>query len=184
MTSPAVRVAALTQHAHVRLIRKEAASTEAGVPTDLFTTGRGRWIGLTVRGEAEQPRIMMVSVPYAAKAGDAETIGGRPAADFVLSGELRERIRSALTDLERLPERSERPASTSSLWNSARRVSGNAAPTFEVRTNFPSEALHIKAPANNLLAGEGRVKRRSTSNARSTAAAGPVRGSPPGRQRS
>src|SRR3990170_1578308 len=33
----------------------------------------------------EQPRILLVSVPYALKAADAETLGGKPASAFVLA---------------------------------------------------------------------------------------------------
>src|SRR5205814_209313 len=36
--------------------------------------------------EAEQqPRVLLVSVPYALKAGDAETLGGKPASAYMLS---------------------------------------------------------------------------------------------------
>ncbi|HEV2351986.1 MAG TPA: hypothetical protein VG028_19310, partial [Terriglobia bacterium] len=48
-----------------------------GLPIDLFTSGEVRWLGIQVGTEAEQqPRVLLVSVPYALKAGDAETLGG------------------------------------------------------------------------------------------------------------
>lgn len=56
-----------------------------GMPAELFSSNEARWLGVQVEGEAEQPRVLLVSVPYALKAGDAETLGGRPLADFVLS---------------------------------------------------------------------------------------------------
>jgi hypothetical protein len=37
-------------------------------------------------GQAEQPRVLLVSVPYALKAADAETVGGKPLSAFVLTG--------------------------------------------------------------------------------------------------
>ena len=50
-----------------------------GLPADLFTSNEARWLGVEVEQEAEQARILLVSVPYALKAGDAETLGdGRP----------------------------------------------------------------------------------------------------------
>jgi hypothetical protein len=39
-------------------------------------------------GEAEQPRVLLVSVPYALKAADAETLGGKPLSAFVLAPDL------------------------------------------------------------------------------------------------
>ena len=54
-----------------------------GVPTQLFTSGEARWLGVQVEGQAEQPRVLLMSVPYALKAADAETLGGRPASAFM-----------------------------------------------------------------------------------------------------
>ena len=56
-----------------------------GVPLELFVSGEARWLGVQVQGEEEQPRVLLVSVPYAMKAGDAETLEGRPASSFVLA---------------------------------------------------------------------------------------------------
>jgi len=57
-----------------------------GLPLDLFTSGEVRWLGIQVGTDAEQqPRVLLVSVPYALKAGDAETLGGKPASAYVLS---------------------------------------------------------------------------------------------------
>jgi hypothetical protein len=56
-----------------------------GVPTTLFTTGEARWLGVRISEQAEQPRVLLLSVPYALKAGDAATIGGLPPSAFVLA---------------------------------------------------------------------------------------------------
>jgi hypothetical protein len=56
-----------------------------GVPTALFTTGEARWLGVRIAEQAEQPRVLLLSVPYALKAGDAATIGGLPPSAFVLA---------------------------------------------------------------------------------------------------
>jgi hypothetical protein len=56
-----------------------------GLPADIFTTGQARWLGVQVEGEKEQARILLVSVPYALKAADAETLGGKPLSEFVLA---------------------------------------------------------------------------------------------------
>jgi len=54
-----------------------------GLPTELFTNEQARWVGVQVSGQAEQPRVLLVSAPYALKAGDAETVGGLPPSAFV-----------------------------------------------------------------------------------------------------
>ncbi len=40
---------------------------------------------MQVQGQAEQPRVLLVSVPYAFKAHEAETLGGKSISDFVLA---------------------------------------------------------------------------------------------------
>jgi len=56
-----------------------------GLPADLFTSEQARWLGVQVNGGTEQPRVPLLSVPYAMKAADAETVGGLPASAFVLA---------------------------------------------------------------------------------------------------
>ena len=53
-----------------------------GLPRGIFEAGEPRWLGVQVNGQAEQPRVQLLSVPYALKAADAETIGGLPASAF------------------------------------------------------------------------------------------------------
>src|SRR5437588_830103 len=52
------------------------ATKAAGLPIDLFSTREARWLGARVNGGEEQPRVLLVSVPYALRAGDAETVVG------------------------------------------------------------------------------------------------------------
>jgi len=61
------------------------ATKPAGLPLDLFTSGEARWLGVTVNGGQEQPRVLLLSVPYALKAADAQTLGGLPASAFLLA---------------------------------------------------------------------------------------------------
>jgi hypothetical protein len=35
-----------------------------GLPLDLFSSGDARWLGVTVNGGQEQPRVLLLSVPY------------------------------------------------------------------------------------------------------------------------
>jgi hypothetical protein len=62
------------------------AATRDGLPLDLFAKGDPRWLGFQVNGaEAEQARVLLGSVPYALKAIDADTFGGKPLSAFVLT---------------------------------------------------------------------------------------------------
>ena len=54
-----------------------------GVSADLFSEQEQRWLGVQVQGQPEQSRVLMVSVPYAFQAHEAETLGGLPASAFV-----------------------------------------------------------------------------------------------------
>ena len=59
------------------------ANSANGVPAELFVSGEARWLGIQMGQQPEHERILLVSVPYALKAGDAETLGGLPASAFV-----------------------------------------------------------------------------------------------------
>jgi hypothetical protein len=61
------------------------ASSPGGLPLDLFTSGKALWLGVQPQlpGQPEQARVLLVAVPYALKASDADTLGGKPASAFV-----------------------------------------------------------------------------------------------------
>lgn len=61
------------------------STTSQGLPEDVFVSGEARWLGVQVQGQEEQARVLLVSVPYALKAHDAETIGGLPPSAFMLA---------------------------------------------------------------------------------------------------
>ena len=63
------------------------STTSQGLPSDMFASGEARWLGLQVQGQPEQPRTLLMSVPYALKAADAETIGGLPPSAFLKASE-------------------------------------------------------------------------------------------------
>jgi hypothetical protein len=56
-----------------------------GLPSNLFASGAARWLGVQAQGQPEQLRVLLVAVPYALKALDAETVGGKPASAFALA---------------------------------------------------------------------------------------------------
>jgi trimeric autotransporter adhesin len=59
------------------------STTSQGLPSDLFASGEARWLAVQIAGQEEQPRVLLVAVPYALKASDAETVGGFPASAFL-----------------------------------------------------------------------------------------------------
>src|SRR5580658_4461591 len=63
------------------------SASPQGLPLNLFTAGQAHWLAVEplVQGFPEQPRVMLVGVPYAMKAADADTLGGLPASAFVLA---------------------------------------------------------------------------------------------------
>src|SRR5690348_9047329 len=61
-----------------------------GLPVDLFPSGEARWLAVEIQGQPPQPRALLVGVPYALKAADAEKLGGKAASDFVSSDRLKE----------------------------------------------------------------------------------------------
>jgi hypothetical protein len=61
------------------------AMSAQGLPMELFTSGEARWLGVAAGKLAEQPRVLLVSVPYALEAGDAATLGGKPASAYLLA---------------------------------------------------------------------------------------------------
>lgn len=62
-----------------------------GLPKELFVSAsakNGWWVGIAIDGESEQSRTRLLSVPYALRSLDADTLGGRSGSDFVLQSEL------------------------------------------------------------------------------------------------
>jgi hypothetical protein len=62
---------------------KLGATKPDGLPVELFTSAEAQWLGVRQEGQAEQSRIMLMSVPYALKAADAETFGGKPPSAYM-----------------------------------------------------------------------------------------------------
>lgn len=61
------------------------AAQNQGLPTQLFASGEARWLGVQPEGRPEEPRVVLLSVPYALKAADAETIAGLPPSAFLMA---------------------------------------------------------------------------------------------------
>jgi hypothetical protein len=64
------------------------ATSNDGLPLELFTSGEARWLGIQVQGQREQPRVLLAAVPYALRAEEAQRLAGREASEFLLAEQL------------------------------------------------------------------------------------------------
>jgi hypothetical protein len=64
-----------------------AATRPDGLPRELFASGDAHWLAVHVErpGEPDPPRVPLTSVPYALRASDADTLGGKPASAYLLA---------------------------------------------------------------------------------------------------
>ena len=119
-----------------------------GLPLDVFTSGEPRWIGITVNrpGEAEQPRVHLASVPYALKAADTETLGGKPASAYLLAEQQKAPHASRHSTDAASPLTAGTPGylgvfvDSANLGNSALYQSGAA---IGLGTTAPRDTLHV-----------------------------------------
>jgi hypothetical protein len=81
------------------------ANSPEGLPLNLFTSSKALWLGVQPQlpGQAEQPRVLLVAVPYALKSSDADTLGGLPASAYMLSANANTAPGSSVTPLITLP---------------------------------------------------------------------------------
>jgi hypothetical protein len=137
-----------------------------GLPTDLFTSGEARWLGVQPEGQAEQLRVLLLSVPYALKAGDSETLGGLPASAFVLAAPPSSALNNAeATSTSTSTSSAPPPAgtvtgsgtldfiplwtSTSNIGNSALFQSGSGSTAkVGINTTTPAATLDVKGTEN------------------------------------
>jgi hypothetical protein len=117
------------------------STSSTGLPADIFVAGQAHWLGVQVEGEAyEQPRVLLLSVPYALKAGDAQTLGGMPASAFMLAAP--PSAAAAPTGNESTSNSSSSsvtPATSSDVTTSGGTV--NALPLFSTATNIQNSLL-------------------------------------------
>lgn len=95
------------------------AADPDGLPITLFSSADARWLGVRIGEQEEQPRIMLVSVPYALKAADAESLGGKPASAYITADQLvasqqLQQANPAKSD-QTLPETAVRPEATAAI---------------------------------------------------------------------
>src|SRR5580704_7006855 len=115
------------------------ATKAEGLPLALFTSSTARWLGVRINGGEEQPRTLLVAVPYALKAADAQTIGGLPPSAFVLATPPSRDAVSATTAAPALTSSSAPPPVTSNVTTTGGTVS--TIPMFTTATNIQNSIL-------------------------------------------
>jgi hypothetical protein len=105
------------------------ATKADGVPMELFTSGDAQWLGVRVENQPEQPRVLLVSVPYALKAAEAETLAGHAASEFVTTQNLGQAVEQQLKQTQLTDTNDKNPALTNSsvITNSPTNFSGTTA---------------------------------------------------------
>jgi trimeric autotransporter adhesin len=115
------------------------STNKEGLPASLFASGEARWLGVQPQGQAEQPRVLLLSVPYALKAADAETVGGLPASAFMLAAPAGN-VNSPAGSANNSPAATTlTPAAASNVTTSGGTV--NAIPLFTTGTNIQNSLL-------------------------------------------
>src|SRR3954463_9066401 len=63
------------------------ATHTGGIPLEVFGSTEAHWLGTRFErpGEGDGARVRLTSVPYALRAANADTLGGRPASDYVVA---------------------------------------------------------------------------------------------------
>lgn len=135
------------------------STRSAGLPADIFVAGQARWLSIQPQGQKELPRVMLLSVPYALKAGDAQTVGGLPPSAFVLAAPVNATAATSTDSSGALPPPAAITGSgtagflpdftgAATIGNSAVFQSG-ASPTAKigVNTNAPTTTLDVHGGA-------------------------------------
>jgi hypothetical protein len=160
----------------------------AGVPTTLFTSGEARWLGVQIAQQPELPRVLLLSVPYALKAGDAATIGGLPPSAFVLaappSGVATTYITDAVTGQTSSPETATDVTTTGGTANYLPVFNGtstiidsvvfqSATSPFKIGINTATPASTLDVKGTGTIRGQlsilGTLSLPATANATATA---------------
>jgi trimeric autotransporter adhesin len=113
-----------------------------GLEMELFVSEQAQWLGIQAQGQEEQPRVLLVSVPYALKAGDAETLGGKPASAFMPASVPATSAGSAST--------ASNPISSSGNPLKAGTISGNITPAGSLTGNGTANYIPKWTTASNL----------------------------------
>ena len=129
-------------------------ATTGGFPSELFSTGQSRWLGITIARQPEMPRVMLASVPYAMKAGDADTLGGLPASSYITAQQLAAHggiVAAPSTTIISSPfAATPTPATPAPAADATQLLGGNSGPQATVTGTGTAQYLPLWTSASNL----------------------------------
>jgi hypothetical protein len=131
------------------------STKRTGLPPDLFVAGEARWLAVQPQGQPEQPRIMLLSVPYALKAADAQTVGGLPASAFVLAAPPAAGITAS-------PQAAVQPAATGTTSVTTAGGTVNQVPLWDSTSDITSSAITQTGGGTTAKIGIGTTTPSST----------------------
>lgn len=128
------------------------STSSQGLPANLFATGEARWLGVQPQGQQERPRVLLMSVPYALKALDAETLGGKPVSAFMQAASSTSASSSSsqgssappLPPITGTGVKGFLPMFTAAQVIKDSKVFQNAGGSIGINTNAPAAALDVK----------------------------------------
>jgi len=135
------------------------SSNIEGLPADVFASGQARWLAVQVAGQPEQPRVLLVAVPYAMKAADAQTLNGLPASAFALAASPSSAA-SSPANRDTGASIFTPPPPTSNVTTSGGTV--NTLPLFTTATNIQSSAVTQSGSGTTAKIGIGTMTPATT----------------------
>jgi trimeric autotransporter adhesin len=133
-----------------------------GLPEQLFIAKEARWLSVEPQSLPAPARVLLLSVPYALKAADAETIGGLPPSAFALAA-------PPITSATPAPA-----ASTSNVLPASSSVTtsggtGNLIPLFSTATDIENSAVSQTGSGSTAKIGINTTAPASTLDVKGTA---------------
>jgi hypothetical protein len=71
------------------------STSSTGLPSEIFSADQSHWLGVQVNGT--EKRYLLVSVPYAMKAVNADQLGGLPFSEYITAQQLQAALQGATT---------------------------------------------------------------------------------------
>ena len=143
------------------------STTSTGLPADIFVAGEARWLAVQLQGQREQARVLLLSVPYALKAGDAQTLGGLPASAFVLAAPSKSGALARTQGNPGTTSNAAPPPAASDVTTTGGTV--NTLPLFTTGTNIQSSAISQTGSGAAAKIGIGTTSPATTLDVKGTA---------------
>ena len=117
------------------------ASRPNGLPPELFAENQARWLGYQIEGVPEATRKMMIGVPYALKAREAESLNGLSAAAFVRWSDLESTPESGRLSFSTLAQPGTGASARAASWGNGSQNKPHLPSTYEKDAYLPGNLL-------------------------------------------